>query len=724
MANLRPIRWLIFAISLLIFTGIVLTLAGSSREEEDWMLAALAGILACLAAGVMVVGREIHVAAVSGLLLASLSSIIGISPTDWIAQPGASGYYPGKLIHLAWYGFFCLAPFLFVHLSLIFPVPNRWVERDLRRLSLLYIPYLSLLLPLEWQLAFMTDISEFISDATLIFILAGFATGLAIFIYQYLVALTAAEKNRLRVILIGCLAGGVPYVLVHAGRTIMQGETSFWEYLAYFLVPLFPLALVFAVLRENFYDVGRMFQRILICSLVLAGAISIFYLSFLLLQSQSSLAGITLPLALLLTVIVAYPLQRWARSYVSSHFYRAPERPAQSVPLPEFKPIQPNPYIVGNPVQSPDMFFGRKEEFQFIRTRLQGQREGCIVLLYGERRAGKTSVLHQVVNGRLGSRFVPAFVDMQGMVLENDREFLQSLAFSVAGPIRASGSGSSSLLPGKVEGYAGFTAFMDEAIGEIGGRQLILLIDEYELIEHKVSQGKIKTEFFDYTTSLLERFPRQLSLIMTGSRSLEANPAWHSLLGKSTARKISFLSPRDATDLICDPLKDEVAFSPEAVGDLLRLTHGQPFFTQLLCQTTVELLNEQRVNRVGRDVVNLVAERVLENPPPQMIYQWHGFPASEKLLLAALAALLKTPESYASSDWVNRSIQSLPREHRTGLDRTQVRMLLEGLRQRDVLDRDQTRYRFTMDLMRRWIRFEHNIWAVLHQTKEHGGSAG
>ena len=727
MANPRPVRWSIFAVSLIILIGVIYALASNSGSDpHEWFPGALAGILACLAAGVMVVGREIHVAAVSSLLLASLSSLIGISPSDWIDRPGVPGYYPGLLVNLAWYGFSCLAPFLFVHLSLIFPVPNQWIERDSRRLSLLYVPYMALLTPLEWQVAFATGPSGIFETAMLLLFPAGFATGLAIFIYQYLVALTAAEKNRLRVILIGCLAGGVPYVLLLAGRTFVQGERSFWEYLAYFLVPLFPLTLVFAVLRENFYDVGRVFQKILVYSLVLAGAISMFYLSFLLLRSQPSLAAITpsteVPLALLLTVIVAYPLQRWARAYVSSHFYRAPERPAQSFPLPEFKPIQPNPYIVGNPVQSPEMFFGRKEEFHLIRTRLLGQHEGCIILLYGERRAGKTSILHQVVNGRLGSRFVPVFVDMQGLVVENDCEFLRGLAFSVAEPIRAQGSGGRYLLPGNVEGYAGFTAFMDEAMGEIGGRQLIVLVDEYELIEHKVGQGKIKTEIFDYTTSLLERFPRQLSLILTGSRSLEAHPAWHSLLGKSIARKISFLSPRDATDLICDPLKDQVAFSPEAVGDLIRLTHGQPFFTQLLCQTTVELLNEQRGNRVGRDTVSLVAERVLENPPPQLLYQWNGFPASEKLLLAALAALLKTPESYASSEWVNRSIQSLPREHRTGLDRARIRMLLEGLRQRDVLDRDQTRYRFTMDLMRRWIRFEHSIWAVLHQIREHGDS--
>jgi hypothetical protein len=116
--------------------------------------------------------------------------------------------------------------------------------------------------------------------------------------------------------------------------------------------------------------------------------------------------------------------------------------------------------------------------------------------------------------------------------------------------------------------------------------------------------------------------------------------------------------------------------------------------------------------------VSQLVERTLENPPPQLLYQWNSFPGSEKLLLAALATLLKTPASYASWESVDRTILSLPREYREGMDAPRNRMLLEGLRLRDMLDRDQTRYRFTMDLMRRWIQAEHNVWNVLNEIKQ------
>jgi hypothetical protein len=42
-------------------------------------------------------------------------------------------------------------------------------------------------------------------------------------------------------------------------------------------------------------------------------------------------------------------------------------------------------------------------------------------------------------------------------------------------------------------------------------------------------------------------------------------------------------------------------------------------------------------------------------------------------------------------------------------------MHFENLRESSFLDRDQTRFRFTMDLMRLWVQSEHNIWKVLSE---------
>ena len=52
------------------------------------------------------------------------------------------------------------------------------------------------------------------------------------------------------------------------------------------------------------------------------------------------------------------------------------------------------------------MFFGREDDFNYAKIKLEGAAQGGVVLVFcGERRAGKSSILYQILNGRLGDRF-------------------------------------------------------------------------------------------------------------------------------------------------------------------------------------------------------------------------------------------------------------------------------------------------------------------------------
>ena len=96
--------------------------------------------------------------------------------------------------------------------------------------------------------------------------------------------------------------------------------------------------------------------------------------------------------------------------------------------LAKFEPIYPNPYVAGNPIRSQDIFFGREDVFEFIRNKLGLTRKNISIVLHGERRTGKTSILYQIENGRLGESFVPVYIDLQEMARVNEKEFLVKLA--------------------------------------------------------------------------------------------------------------------------------------------------------------------------------------------------------------------------------------------------------------------------------------------------------
>ena len=75
-----------------------------------------------------------------------------------------------------------------------------------------------------------------------------------------------------------------------------------------------------------------------------------------------------------------------------------------------------NPYIFGAPVKTREMFFGREDVFNFLHHHLIGSYQDNVVMLYGQRRTGKTSILYQIRDAnRLGDGYTPILISLEGL---------------------------------------------------------------------------------------------------------------------------------------------------------------------------------------------------------------------------------------------------------------------------------------------------------------------
>ncbi len=202
-------------------------------------------------------------------------------------------------------------------------------------------------------------------------------------------------------------------------------------------------------------------------------------------------------------------------------------------------------------------------------------------------------------------------------------------------------------------------------------------------------------------------------MILTGSSGLEGRPLWNDLLGKSFYREVSFLDKADAEALIREPLDGKVSLQGNILARLLRLSASHPYFTQLLGQNLVDWLNENREALVTPGRIDRVVARILEHPPPHLVYMWEEHPLERRLVLASLASLISTPVEFVSWRRVSRVLSSVADGRIRKIGETRTRILLEDLRQRRLVDRDQQRYRFKMDLIRIWVAAEHSVWSVL-----------
>lgn len=398
-----------------------------------------------------------------------------------------------------------------------------------------------------------------------------------------------------------------------------------------------------------------------------------------------------------------------------------------------FIPIDSNPYIVGNPVRIPAMFFGRQDEFDYLKSKLAGAAQGGVVMVFcGERRAGKSSILYQILNGRLGKHYIPVFIDLQEMVVSNDHEFFGRMARLIAEAVAEANESlerSTDRSLGTKEGtefsfsnrtqnpYHLFVDFLNKTLSEIGERRLILLIDEYELLENKVEDGKLSKEIFTFLAGLIDNRER-LSYVFTGSRRLEERDRryWRELLRRSFFRKVSFLSEGDTKRLILDPVKDKLVYGRGVIDSIYRLTAGQPFYTQYLCQSIVDHLNEWRRNYLLKADLKQIIDETIDNPLPQMIYFWDAFSDDEKLVMSLLSEVLTDTEQSATAPQIAQAIER--EKYPVTLSVDTIRLTLEELFRNDVLKKiGDEAFCFRIDLLRLWIKKSHSIWRVVREIR-------
>ena len=414
-----------------------------------------------------------------------------------------------------------------------------------------------------------------------------------------------------------------------------------------------------------------------------------------------------------------------------------------------YVPIEPNPFIVGNPIRTEQMFYGREDDFRYVRTKLEGTSQGILIVFCGERRVGKSSILYQVAAGRLGKRFIPVFVDLQEMVIASDSEFFARIsklisesvaradAVAIIEPAAAGTRGSldgmampiaAQPAPKRVTAisvpafdgrnpYPVFLDFLDDTLQAIGDRTLLILMDEYELLEGKVDEGKLSNELFTFLAGLMDN-KEGLALIFTGSRRLEERDRkyWRDLLRRSLFRKVGFLSENDTTRLISDPVTGRVVYGRGVVEVIYRLTAGQPFYTQMICQNLVDHMNEHRQNWVTvADLKQVIAE-IVDNPLPQMIYTWDALSDDEKIVLSLAGEILADGMAFATARQLRASVQT--NEYPVHLSENTIRLTLEEMFRRELLEKDPSEgFRIKIDLLRLWIRRSHSIWQVVKEVR-------
>ena len=385
-----------------------------------------------------------------------------------------------------------------------------------------------------------------------------------------------------------------------------------------------------------------------------------------------------------------------------------------------------SPYIVGSPVDRDEMFFGRAGTMAQIRRQLGGGDHANVILLEGNRRTGKTSILRQLGKADALPGWFPIYCSFQDVDSVATSNVFRLLARQTGWTLADAGIETwipdlprpDPAKPFKLAfGAALHRAFSDEhpfetlevylatVIEAAKPRRILLMLDEFDKLQEGIDGGITSPQVPENIRHLLQHQPG-LGAIITGSRRLKRlrEEYWSALFGFGYRIGVSALPKADARCLVTEPVAGRLRYLPQAVEQLVALCACHPFLIQSLCSRVFDQASTGSDRTITLDIVERAAtEMVRDNEHFQTLWGYAG--SERRRLILALCDRLAE-----GSDAVNIYLLRLEFD-RYGVPIRRDSDLADDiaeLRELELMDLDPSyrngTYRLSIPLMAKWLK--------------------
>ncbi len=374
-----------------------------------------------------------------------------------------------------------------------------------------------------------------------------------------------------------------------------------------------------------------------------------------------------------------------------------------------------NPYIAGRPLREKDKFFGRQDVLEWIAREVRTPGTNSIVL-FGQRRIGKTSILLQIEQRLKAEKdFVPVYYDLQNA---SPRVSLKEITLEIAGEISDAIAGIPiSREQFDEQGRYFLKEYLPQCYEQLGdGKRLVFLFDEFDVIDSFSGIGDASTT--QAVRNLTQFFyrgvtadPRPVFIFVVGRRAEDLS-SLHSTFKSALRRNIWVLSQEDTEALVRQAESNKtLRFTDSAVDNILSLTGNHPYLTQLLCQRIWEYVHTKKsTNSVEPEDVDASVSDVLQTGQEAFAWIWDGLSPLEKIYASALAEVSENSAAISES-----RVMEILRDHVQRLDIREVTLAPEELMKRNVLCKTSNQeYKFSIELIRRWVKENR----PLHKVKD------
>ena len=352
-----------------------------------------------------------------------------------------------------------------------------------------------------------------------------------------------------------------------------------------------------------------------------------------------------------------------------------------------------NPYVVGKPLtpQSEALFVGRDELFRWVEENLLGKTQPHTLILYGQRRMGKTSTLYQLIGGQRGQTIrnypgypiFPAYIDLQRLANSHTEDFLARISQKIRQDLHRRAIDVPAFVPmATSDPYQLFDAFLDQVESLLPDHGLlVIVVDEMEQLRDSMRNGRLQPELLLYLRSLIQHRNR-VAFILAGTSQLRST-YWSSIFQVGISREITSLTRPEAENLVRNPVAPMIQYDDIAVDRIWQATRGHPYFTQLICHRLISTTNlgQRRSKVIALTDVGQALAQIIQEDDSHLQQLWHSCSPSAQLILALLASNHEAGQAYVSRTEI---IDQLPTNN---LDPETVNRLLQELETQRLIER-------------------------------------
>lgn len=364
-----------------------------------------------------------------------------------------------------------------------------------------------------------------------------------------------------------------------------------------------------------------------------------------------------------------------------------------------------NPYIIGRPIRvhEPGKFFGREQLFNFIEYNLNNDQQ--TILLFGQRRIGKSSILFQISQFIQPDEYFFVIFDLG----EKDNLPLSDVLCDLARKIIESLhlSDQEIQLPSitqlkQTSNTVFFNEFLTTIYERLNNRNLVLLLDEFDAFIGG-------NEFL----KLIRNNGKKIFCIPVLGRNIDDTNKLIADFHDAPNQEISLLDKNSAINLITKPAQNVLEYRPDAITAILELTAGHPYLTQVICFSLFTQARDKNKWVVDSSDVQAIIANAIEISEAGLAWLLNALSIPEQVLFLAVAEL-QEPEFISS----NLTFMQLLEQY--GLVKTNaLEKAAKKLVEWRFLERikNSNYYKVKIELVRLWLLDKYSLKELIYKLE-------